>query len=342
MVNIYRTNFYLILTAIALLMIVISLLNISKLKLGTEFLGGSFLSAEIRDYINPEDVEKSFLENGIEAKVSVFRIENVYKLEVEVPFTNELLEAEKVKAGIDKNIEEYAKTSDQRFLEMARENLQLLVNKNISNLSPAEIQDYADKILEEKRTDYEKKIRAAISPFVKDVSIQTTSPALGSAFLEKVKTTLAISAILAIIAVFWIFKEPFASLAVLSGAFADIIIALGFMATMGIPLTLASVAALLMLVGYSLDTDILLTTRVIKRSDGEKQDRAFEAMKTGLTMTTTGIIAFIILFVIGQYLRIATYYQIGAVVIAGLIGDIFATWGINAVLLLKFSKKGES
>ncbi|MEM4331351.1 MAG: hypothetical protein QXI89_01130 [Candidatus Anstonellales archaeon] len=165
---------------------------------------------------------------------------------------------------------------------------------------------------------------------------------MGSAFLEKVKTTLAISAILAIIAVFWIFKEPFASLAVLSGAFADIIIALGFMATMGIPLTLASVAALLMLVGYSLDTDILLTTRVIKRSDGEKQDRAFEAMKTGLTMTTTGIIAFIILFVIGQYLRIATYYQIGAVVIAGLIGDIFATWGINAVLLLKFSKKGES
>ncbi|MEM4331350.1 MAG: hypothetical protein QXI89_01125 [Candidatus Anstonellales archaeon] len=159
MVNIYRTNFYLILTAIALLMIVISLLNISKLKLGTEFLGGSFLSAEIRDYINPEDVEKSFLENGIEAKVSVFRIENVYKLEVEVPFTNELLEAEKVKAGIDKNIEEYAKTSDQRFLEMARENLQLLVNKNISNLSPAEIQDYADKILEEKRTDYEKKIK---------------------------------------------------------------------------------------------------------------------------------------------------------------------------------------
>ena len=77
-------------------------------------------------------------------------------------------------------------------------------------------------------------------------------------------------------------------------------------------------------------------TDLVAEKDREKA--LLEAMKTGLTMTITGIIAFLILFLTGYYFRIQTYLYIGFVVIAGLIADIFNTWGINATLLLKAKK----
>ena len=40
-------------------------------------------------------------------------------------------------------------------------------------------------------------------------------------------------------------------------------------------------------------------------------------------------------------MRITTYYDISAVALAGLIGDLFATWGINAVTMLWYVEKNE-
>jgi preprotein translocase subunit SecF len=141
-----------------------------------------------------------------------------------------------------------------------------------------------------------------------------------------------------VILVFFFFRSIPPSVAVLTGALADIVIALGAMGMFGIPLTLASFAALLMLIGYSLDTDILLTTRILKRK-GDPRENAFDAMKTGLTMSVTGLIAFTSLFVLSVMTHIPTYFEISGVALAGLVGDMFATWGINAVLVLHFAHK---
>jgi preprotein translocase subunit SecF len=92
-----------------------------------------------------------------------------------------------------------------------------------------------------------------------------------------------------------------------------------------------------MLVGYSLDTDILLTTRILKRG-GDPRENAFDAMKTGLTMSITGLVAFLSLFILSLLTHIPTYFEISAVALAGLIGDMFATWGINAVMVLHFKR----
>jgi len=53
--------------------------------------------------------------------------------------------------------------------------------------------------------------------------------------------------------------------AVVLAAFSDIVITAAIMNVIGIPLSLGTTAALLMLIGYSVDSDILLTTRVLKR-----------------------------------------------------------------------------
>jgi preprotein translocase subunit SecF len=116
----------------------------------------------------------------------------------------------------------------------------------------------------------------------------------------------------------------------------------------GIALSLGTVAALLMLIGYSVDTDILLTTRLLKRK-GELGDKIKDAMKTGMTMTLTTLAALIALFLVssGSYLvssftRIDIIRDISVVLIFGLIADIINTWMTNVGILKWYLEKGET
>ncbi len=165
-------------------------------------------------------------------------------------------------------------------------------------------------------------------------SFKYVSPSLSELFLQKAVNVVMISAVLTIIVVFIVFRTLVPSLAVLSGAVSDVIIAMGGMVVFNIPLTLPSFAALLMLIGFSLDTDMLLTIRTLKRTEGTARERAYETMKTGMTMSMAAILAFSALFILAMVTHISTYYQIAAVAICGLVGDIAATWGINAVIVL--------
>ncbi|PIN83769.1 hypothetical protein COV61_02160 [Candidatus Micrarchaeota archaeon CG11_big_fil_rev_8_21_14_0_20_47_5] len=191
--------------------------------------------------------------------------------------------------------------------------------------------------------DYQAGVRAAIEKRVKydSISFEIVSASLSGHFISTALWVVGVSSILAIIAVFFVFRSFIPSAAVLIGATADITIALGAMGLFGIPLTLASFAALLMLIGYSLDTDILLTMRTLKRSEGHARERAFGAMKTGVTMNITAMAAFSALLILSILTNISTYYEISAVALAGLVGDLFATWGLNAVIVLWYAEKKE-
>lgn len=148
------------------------------------------------------------------------------------------------------------------------------------------------------------------------------------------------------IVVFLIFKTFVPSVAVVISAFADIVFALAMMDVFGIALSVGTVAALLMLIGYSVDTDILLTTRLLKRK-GELNDKIKDAMKTGMTMTLTTLAALIALFLVssGSYLissftRIDIIRDVSVVLIFGLIADIINTWMTNVGILKWYLEKG--
>jgi preprotein translocase subunit SecF len=150
------------------------------------------------------------------------------------------------------------------------------------------------------------------------------------------------------ITVFVVFREPVPSVAIILAALCDILIALGGMSIFKIPLSIASVGALLMLIGYSVDTDILLTTRLLKRREGTVEERAKNAMYTGLTMSFAAIAAMGILFVVTKILmpEATTLSNISAVLVIGLIGDILSTWLMNLGILKTYidwrqSKKQE-
>ena len=80
--------------------------------------------------------------------------------------------------------------------------------------------------------------------------------------------------------------------------------------------------------------------RVIKRKEGQPRERAYDAMKTGMTMSMALMLAFICLFILASVTHINTYYEISSVAIAGLLGDLIATWLLNGVIVLWYLEHG--
>jgi len=148
---------------------------------------------------------------------------------------------------------------------------------------------------------------------------------------------LPLSFLLMAIVVFLVFREPIVSLLVVISALADILTAAASMDITGVQLSLGTVAALLMLIGYSVDTDILLSMRVLKRK-GAVEEKIVGAMGTGLMMTGTTIAAVLSLIVVSNLLyhvipsftRMDIIADISTVLIFGLAADIFNTWITNA------------
>jgi preprotein translocase subunit SecF len=140
--------------------------------------------------------------------------------------------------------------------------------------------------------------------------------------------------------VFIIFKKIVPSFAVILTAASDIIIPIAFMNVFGIELTLGTVAALLMIIGYSVDSDILLTTKVLKGS-GSMEDKIASSMRTGLLMTTTTAAAFFFMYIFTTYVHyivpsiapVPIVSQISLIVMIGLLADIMNTWGLNVAIL---------
>lgn len=169
-------------------------------------------------------------------------------------------------------------------------------------------------------------------------SFNTVGPVLSEEAMGQVYWAILFAFIFMAITVILVFKQIVPALAVILSAFLDIVFAAGGMAALKVPLSIASVGALLMLIGYSVDTDIMLTTRLLKRKHGSEVERATEAMKTGLTMSFAAIAAMIVLYVVTVYTmpQARTLSEISIVLILGLIADILNTWFLNLGILRKY------
>ena len=188
----------------------------------------------------------------------------------------------------------------------------------------------------------------AISGKAKVISYNEIGPVLSEEAMGQIYVAMIFAFLFMAVTVFIVFREPVPSIAIILAALCDILIALGGMSLLKIPLSIASVGALLMLIGYSVDTDILLTTRLLKRREGTVEQRAKNAMYTGLTMSFAAIAAMGILYLVTIIImpEATTLSNISAVLVIGLIGDILSTWLMNLGILKTYidwrqSKKQE-
>ena len=174
-----------------------------------------------------------------------------------------------------------------------------------------------------------------------NTDFEFTGSSLSKSFYRQLLFAILIAFIFMAIVVFIIFRTAIPSAAVIISAFSDILMTLVFVNVLGIKFSTAGIVALLMLIGYSVDTDILLTTRILKRKEGHLNKRIFGAFKTGLTMTLTSLLAMLIaLFVVKSFSFVLT--QIFTVLVIGLGFDLLNTWITNVSILKWYAiKKGK-
>ncbi len=171
------------------------------------------------------------------------------------------------------------------------------------------------------------------------ISVETTGVSLGNSFFKQTMISLVVAFILMAIVVFLYFKIPIPSGLVVLSAFSDIVVTIAIIDVLGIKVGTAGIAALLMLIGYSVDTDIVLTMRVLKRKNGTVYEQVISAFKTGMMMNIATLVAVTAAAIIATS---PTLREIMIIVIVGILVDMLMTWIQNAGLLRWYlERKGE-
>ncbi len=167
-------------------------------------------------------------------------------------------------------------------------------------------------------------------------NLNLINPAFADSFYRSLIIVLIVSFILMAITVSVSFRTFIPSLAVISAAAIDIIAALAIVSFFGMKLSAPSITAFLLIIGYSIDTDVLLTTRMLKRHEPALLKRMIGAIKTGLTMSITTIVAMItaFFFAVNPVLK-----EIFLIIAVAIVIDIFSTYLANAPILIWYAKK---
>ena len=196
--------------------------------------------------------------------------------------------------------------------------------------------EIGDDVEGDLRTLIEESIGTSLSK--ENFSIEQVSSSLGESFYQGLLKAVVISFVLMGIVIFVAFRNFIPSAAVLLSAFLDIIVPLSIIQLAGIKVNAAGIAAFLLVIGYSVDTDILLTTKVLKRKEGNIYERVIDSAKTGLTMTFATVAALSIDYFITTSFVLK---QMFLIIVIALLVDIVSTYFMNSGILIWYCKKKE-
>ncbi len=163
-----------------------------------------------------------------------------------------------------------------------------------------------------------------------DVSTETIGSSLGAAFFQQTLVALLVAFIFMGIVIFLYFKSVVPSVLTIVSSFSDIIVTLAVINLLGISIGTAGIAAFLMLIGYSVDANIVLNMRTLKGTSGSIKDRIKSAFSTGLMMSVTTLVAITVAFIVAES---PVLQEIMLIMMIGLLVDLINTWVQNAGLL---------
>lgn len=130
-----------------------------------------------------------------------------------------------------------------------------------------------------------------------------------------------------------LFRSIIPAVVILLSAVGNILVGLAAMNLVGIQLTMGTVGALLMLIGYSVDSDILLNDHVLRGNKDDFIVNVHEAMQTGITMTITSLSAMVVMFVLATIFGIGLLADMGFLLSVGLATDLVNTYLMNVSIL---------
>jgi len=183
-------------------------------------------------------------------------------------------------------------------------------------------------------------IQSAISSAgYEQISMSETAASFGADSVQLALLGVGVAFVGMSLVIFILFRTFVPSIAVVLSAFSDIVIPIALMNVFGIKLSLGTVAALLMLIGYSVDSDVLLNNHILRRRGGFYES-TYRAMRTGVTMTLTSIAAMAVMTAAAYLMGIPLLPEIGIVLVFGLSADLMNTYMLNLSLLRWYKYEG--
>ncbi|MBI2445689.1 hypothetical protein HYV43_04845 [Candidatus Micrarchaeota archaeon] len=329
------------------------------IKPGIDFKGGLLITIQSTSGIDSAALSAAIERvAGEKPALRVFESPAGSGVEIELPLKAQLDQADEQLATVHSLQEQYDRARialsqgqgsqsatdalGRQLLDAAAATVKTASGSSLSTTEPTAAVIEAENAVADARSAYRQALLDAVNSAVTadSVLVREVGSSLSGFFFSKLQQVVLISLVLLALIVFIMFRSIGPSLAVMIGPLTDVIIAAGAMSLFQIPWNLASIAAMLMLVGFSLDSYTMLTVRILKRTqEGTGPERAFDATKTAFLMNAAQITGFGVLAAIAMVLQVPTYYQIGIVATIGGLTDFVTTWFGNAPLLLWMSER---
>lgn len=153
---------------------------------------------------------------------------------------------------------------------------------------------------------------------------------LGNFFFEQVVYILSVGFILMSIVIFIIYRNPITSFGIVFASLANIITTLAITSLIGIKISFAGFAALLMLIAYTVDTNIVLTNKVLKSTPENFKTQYKKALSTGLVLISTITLTMLVVLILSPSKLLVNLSQI---LVIGFIFDLPYTWIFNSTIL---------
>lgn len=166
-------------------------------------------------------------------------------------------------------------------------------------------------------------------------SVEIMGSTLGDAFYKQMLTAIGIAFILITLVVAFMYRSFIPCMDIMLSIVGDILVAVALVDLFDIRISTTGISAFLLLIGYSIDNNILLSTRALKRKESNLMDRVFSSLNTGLTMTITALVALISGLIISESQVIQEMFII---LLFGLCADIIITYCMNAPTIIRYAK----
>ena len=166
--------------------------------------------------------------------------------------------------------------------------------------------------------------------------VENVGSSVGASFFKQIMISILVAFFLMAIVVFIFFRVStgnwilIPSLFIIWTVVADIICTFAVISLFQVNVSLSGLSAFLLLIGFSVDTDILLTMRMLTSRQEILFDRIMTAAKTGIFMTLTGMVAITAGLIFTQA---ETIRQIMLILLIGLAFDLMHTWLTNTGIL---------
>ncbi|VVB75427.1 Protein-export membrane protein SecF [Candidatus Tiddalikarchaeum anstoanum] len=170
------------------------------------------------------------------------------------------------------------------------------------------------------------------------ISFTRQSSNLGSSFLSQSLTLIAIGFLfVTIVSYLSLKKNIIPSLTTLISTILDVIGIIAFLDLFQIRFSVGTIGALLMIIGYSADSDILLATNILKSEPEKLKENTKNAMITIFTMNFTALSTYLIMLLLSN---VEIIKHIATILLLGIFYDALDSWlGARGVIQRMYAEK---